>query len=389
MKKLITLSIAALALTQSAYATNGTNLIGYGSQSRAMGGTGVAMFQGAETAFNNPALIGSGDKNVEISIGGTLFTPSVSYEDDFSGVSDSDTDTSIIPAISVINKINSDVTVGLAMYGTAGMGVDYRGSSNTALNTQNNNMMNMRLSIPVAYKVMNGLTLGIAPVIEYGSLSMNGTGVTNDLSYGYELGAAYTYSTATIGLDYKSDIDHDYGDTFNSDFTGGTQSTLGTPAVLALGISNDFKIAEGRTMTLSADYKRIFNSSAAGFDDFGWEDQNVYGIGIQCENLNTGISLRAGYNYGAQPLADFTDNANGSVGSYMAFPAVTEHHFTLGGSYAVNDVTSIDLAYVYGIGSASQDVKYTNPTTGVESPYTSVETVNDQSSLSLALNYGF
>jgi long-chain fatty acid transport protein len=384
MKKIITLSIAALALTQSAYATNGTNLIGYGAQSRAMGGTGVAMYQGAETAFNNPALIGKGTKNVEISIGGTLFTPSVSYEDGFSGTSDSDTGTSIIPAISVINKINKDVSIGVAMYGTAGMGVDYRDSSNAAISAQNNNMMNMRLSVPVSYQVINGLTLGLAPVIEYGSLSMNGVGVTNDLAYGYELGAAYTYATATVGIDYKSAIEHDYGNTFNSDFTGGTQSTLGTPAVLALGVSNDFRIAEGRTMTLSADYKRIFNSSAAGFDDFGWEDQNVYGVGIQCQNENTGISLRAGYNYGAQPLAEFTDNPNGSLGSYMAFPAVTEHHFTLGGSYAVNDVTSIDLAYVYGMGSASQDVNYGGP--GMD---TTIETINDQNSFSVALNYGF
>jgi long-chain fatty acid transport protein len=45
------------------------------------------------------------------------------------------------------------------------------------------------------------------------------------------------------------------------------------------------------------------------------------------------LALRAGYNYGASPLAEERAFEN------LAFPAVAEHHFTIGAGYEAGGLT--------------------------------------------------
>jgi len=258
----------------------------------------------------------------------------------------------------------------------------------------NDNLMLMRMSIPVAYTVA-GFSVGLAPVIEYGALSM-GTGVTTDIAMGFEIGAAYSIAGVSMGLDYKSAVTHDFKNTFNStiDSTNGqldptnVQSKLDTPAVLGLGVS--YEIAGS---TIALDYKNIAYSSAKGFEDFGWENQSVFALGY--EYAADVWALRAGYNYGASPLS--TDmNVNGSnmnpiVGSLMMFPAVCESHYTVGGSYNFNETISADLAFMYATGSATTDIPGFDPATGlpVGAYVGEVTATNDQTALSFALNYAY
>ena len=219
----------------------------------------------------------------------------------------------MIPSVAVINKVNDSFAWGLALYGVGGMGVDYREAEDTTAvgaNNINDNLMLMRMSIPLAYAT-HGFSVGIAPVIEYGSLAMN-NGVTTDIAMGYEIGAAYSIKGFSVGLDYKSAVTHDFKNTFNSTIdstTGGldannVQSKLDTPSVIGLGIS--YKIAGS---TIAIDYKKIGYGSAKGFEDFGWEDQNVYAIGY--EYAAKSWALRAGYNYGASPLPTDIDISAG------------------------------------------------------------------------------
>lgn len=380
MKKTIKLAVvAALALgTTSAFATNGTSLIGYGAKSRAMGGTGVAQYQGAESGFNNPALLGYAKGN-EGSIGGTYFAPDVTFDNsDFGGnKATSDANPSMIPAVSLVSKVSDNFAWGLAMYGVGGMGVDYREATNG--NTANDNLMLMRMSIPLAYTT-NGVSIGLSPVIEYGSLAMNTAagsagGVTTDIAYGYELGLAYEISGLTLGLDYKSAVTHDFKNTFQS---SATNTKLDTPAVIAVGASYNMGAS-----TIAIEYKNIAYSSAKGMEDFNWNDMNVYAIGYEYAASNW--AARIGYNYGEQPIsldAAFNGGNNTTMGSLAAFPAVTESHFTLGGSYSFNEKVSVDLAYVYGTGSAKSE--FPDSPLGFQ-----VETVNDQNSVTVAANFAF
>jgi len=389
MKKTIKLALSASLLlgATSSFATNGTNLIGFGAKSRAMGGTAISNFNGAESAFANPALISKSKATTETTIGATLLMPDVSFEAAPYGVSESSSTSGdgMIPSVAVINKVDDSLSWAMALYGVGGMGVDYRDESNMLSNT-NDNLMLMRMSIPIAYTI-EGVSIGIAPVIEYGSLaisSMDGTnpsGVTTDIATGFELGAAYEIAGVSLGLDYKSAVTHDFKNTFASGASG--NSKLDTPAVLGLGVS--YSMDEH---TVALDYKSIAYSSAKGFDDFGWEDQDVIAIGYEYTTKTWGA--RIGYNYGKSPLpTDTVTNAatSTSLGSMMMFPAVTETHITFGGSYSLNKTMSVDLAYM--IASGSQTIDLAANSGGLGTPAGEATATNDQTALSFAVNYAY
>ncbi|MDA3946029.1 MAG: outer membrane protein transport protein [Helicobacteraceae bacterium] len=396
----------------SAFATNGTNLIGYGAQSRAMGGTAISNFNGAESAFANPALITSSTKTTEATVGATLLMPDVSFEADAfanmnlsggSATAASDNSSTagdgMVPSVAVINKVNDSFAWGLALYGVGGMGVDYRTTTPDSAITGgrvNDNLMLMRMSVPLAYTI-SGFSVGIAPVIEYGALSiqqMDGSdgnsygGVTTDIAIGFEVGAAYTIAGVSLGLDYKSAVTHDFENTFNSSMTGGVQSKLDTPAVIGAGVS--YEMAGN---TIAFDYKNIAYGSAKGFEDFGWDDQDVFALGY--EYAAESWAVRLGYNYGASPLptdiaspaVDGGTSFNQVAGSMMMFPAVCESHYTVGGSYSFTDVISADLALMYATGSATAATPDLSDMGGA--PAGEITATNDQTAVSFALNYAY
>ncbi|MDD4855562.1 MAG: outer membrane protein transport protein [Sulfuricurvum sp.] len=361
MKRTIKLAVAAaVALTSTAaFATNGDSLIGTGAKARGMGGAGIGMSHGAESALTNPALITSVN-GTEISFGGTVFMPKVKT-DIGAGSTDSAADLSVIPEVSIAQKVSDNFYWGIGMFGTAGMGTDYRGTG------QNMNMVTnlqlMQFAVPLAYKT-GGFSFGVAPVLQYGSLDIKyktigfggaestTQGVAQDFGYGYNLGAAFSEEGLTVGASYKSAIDMVYTGQINAATTqfNGLMGTavlsdhLEQPAEVGVGAS--YKIG-GSTVAL--DFKQIKWGSAKGYKDFGWEDQNVYILGYQF--AQDSWALRAGYNYGKNPIKEQNGaTAQGAVNNFfnlLGFPAIVEKHYTVGGSYAFNKTTSADLAYVY------------------------------------------
>lgn len=361
MKRSIKLAVAAaVALTSTAaFATNGDHLIGTGAKARGMGGIGIGMSHGAESALTNPALITSVDGS-EISFGGTIFMPKVQTNIG-AGYTESAADLSVIPEVSIAQKASENFYWGIGMFGTAGMGTDYRGTG------QNMNMVTnlqlMQFAVPLAYKV-GGFSIGVAPVLQYGSLDIKykllgfggaestTQGVAQDFGKGYNLGAAYSTQGLTVGASYKSAIDMVYTGQIAAATAqfGGMMGTrvlsdhLEQPAEVGVGAS--YKIG-GNTIAL--DYKQIKWGSAKGYQDFGWEDQKVYMLGYQYTQDSWG--LRAGYNYGKNPIKEQNGaTAQGAVNNFfnlLGFPAIVEKHYTVGGTYAFNKATSADLAYVY------------------------------------------
>jgi long-chain fatty acid transport protein len=340
MKSNVKIITAFAVLSTSLYATNGDHLIGIGAKSLGMGGVGIAISHGAESALANPALI-TAVKNKEVSFGGTLFMPDV----ETNGIQ-SAADLSVIPAVSVVSKATDSFYWGMGMWGTAGMGVDYReaGGANSAMVT---NLQLMQFGVPLAY-ADKGFSIGITPILQYGALDMSYTGshtkgVAQDLAFGYDIGAAYTVSDVTVGLVYKSPIKMNYSGQIASaaiDFSvSGLSDDLEQPSEMGAGIA----YAMGSSV-IALDYKRINWASAAGYKDFGWKDQNVYAIGYQ--HTQDAWVIRAGYNYAKSPIVN---NPNDTIDmlNLLAFPATVESHYTVGGSYGFSKKTSVDLAYVY------------------------------------------
>ena len=454
--KLITLSL----LTATAlHATNGDNLIVVGTKARGMGGVGIAVSHGSESALNNAAMITSVE-GTEITFGGTLFMPDIhtsfagnsAYGNPGDGAGGPGTNPmnpgsaffdqenyrsganrNVIPSVSIAHKVNENWFVGIGMFGTAGMGTDYRkaGTPGTitpptgtgpqpagSVNYGNFNMITnlqlMQFAVPIAYKT-GGLSLAVTPILQYGNLDMNynhpdprvgsvGNGLAQDFGLGYNLGISYDFAAngvdgLTLGAIYKSSIEMDYDGQLTTalkpflDPRAGSLDplfsigdTLEQPAEYGVGI--------GYTMgqhTVGFDYKKIKWSETKGYGDFGWEDQDVYSVGYQFAQDNWAV--RAGYNYGSSAVVEGNDPRLNFF-NLLGFPATSEKHYTVGGSYAFNDQFSLDLAYVYSptntetfdLGSfANSPMDPNQPGMGLES----ITNEHQENSVSFQLSYRF
>jgi len=406
MKKTIKLAVvAALALgTTSAFATNGDVMIGQGAKSRAMGGTGIAKSFGAESALVNPANISS-VKDMEATVSVTYFAPDVKLgsnaraninnaigangaalatiggTNDTSLVvpgasssivmSDSGSGSSLIPELYFASRLADKLVVGIAIAGTAGMGTDYTNNADNGTFAMMTALSLLKVAVPVSYNINGGLTLGVAAVMQYGSLEMkhdtmpSGTranGASTDIGYGYEVGLNYTNSGLTLGAVYKSAIAMSYENTIGAslaDFgvSGAITSgdSLEQPEERGIGIA----YAMGAN-TLTADYKNIAWGDAKGYSDFGWENQDVYALGY--EYAAKSWAFRAGYNYAKSPIVEQDGSKTGSPtsgpgGNYVGavknffnmagFPGIVETHYTIGAGYDITEALTLDGSFIY------------------------------------------
>ncbi len=386
--KLITLSLITSTML---HATNGDNLIAVGAKARGMGGTGIAVSHGAESALSNGALITSVE-NTEITFGGTLFMPDISTE--IAGMGPeytSDADTNMIPEVSIAHKINDNWYIGVGMWGTGGMGVDY---SNVPGNFQMvTNLQLMQFGVPIAYKT-DGLSLAVTPILQYGNLDIdydstvmpgggpNGAGLAQDFGFGYNLGLAYDFAAngikgLTFGAMYKSTIEMEYDPQLSSAMAGfgvtPFSDTLEQPEEYGVGIA----YAMGQH-TFAFDYKKIKWSEAEGYGDYGWDDSDVYAVGYQYTENEWAVRL--GYNHASSAVVE-TENSLFNMLNLLGFPATAEDHYTVGGSYQFTNAFSLDLAYVH---SPSNTETFSIAPMG-----STISTDHEENSVSFQLAYKF
>lgn len=382
MKKTrLALAIATTAMASTpVLATNGDNLIGLGAQSRALGGTGTAAFFGSENALTNPALLGK-SQGTEFAIGGTLFKPDVKATSNVANPAveasqTSDNDSNIIPEVSLSTRINNNWTFGLGIFGSAGMGVDYRDTA--GLFKGYSNLQLMKFAPTLAYNTSR-FGFGLAPVIQYGALDINyqdasgnnvGNGMSTDIGYGYNLGGYFDITPDfTIGLTYQSAIDMKYKDqitTAADGFAIGPNSPIGQKTITSDHLEQPAEIKVGLAYTmgsfmLTADAKQIQWGQAKGYKDFNWKDQNVFGVGAKYSGNRFWAGI--GYNYGEDPIDKLDGDSTGATigtggGTGYSneavnlfnnhfFPGIVESHFTFGGGYQLTKNLALDGAVVY------------------------------------------
>ena len=109
------------------------------------------------------------------------------------------------------------------------------------------------------------------------------------------------------------------------------------------------------------------------------------------------LALRAGYNYGKSPIrggvknpmnANKIPNFNAQFSDFqiamfnlIGFPAITQHHITLGLGYEFTKNFSIDLAYKHAFNKKVSATDNTNTF--------SIKAQNAQNAISIGLNWKF
>lgn len=387
--KKLAIAFSTGVLASTASATNGDNLIAIGPNARAMGGVGIAIPQDAISAvFANPAAMcfTPGCAYSEVNFASTLFMPHITGEivnggGDFRARSDEKI--YAIPAIGISVPIDPETRrwrFGLSAYGVTGLGVDYRGTVLDQPQFFNfgpagkfplvaggyTSFQIMKVGPAIAYQITPKLSVGVALHMDYAILDL-GSGSSPAYGFGGQLGVLYKPTQAlSLGLTYVSPQQTSFGHVTDFNGDGALDSlALESPNIVGVGIGYSF--AEDR-LVVGLDGKWLNWSGAKGYKDFDWQDQWVVGAGAQFAAIPKKLFVRTGYNFGNNPVKTH----NGWNGSMLAptpdmvnvqgkmvpryyyetfrsigFPAVVEHHFTVGIGYAFSEKFELNLAYMH------------------------------------------
>jgi len=162
---------AGLTISNTAFATNGMNLEGYGPIAHSMGGASMAYDNGTAAVINNPATLGlmkDNSSRLDLAVG--LLGPDI--EASVGGLTaNSSGDAYYMPAIGWAKR-QDKYTYGFGVFGQGGMGTEYSASSwmgdpsngaNTALSQRLTNRAELsvgRLMLPLTFQANNKLIIG-------------------------------------------------------------------------------------------------------------------------------------------------------------------------------------------------------------------------------------
>lgn len=359
-----------LAAATPALATNGMRMPGFGPVQNSMGGVSAGATLDAASVISNPA--GLAGLKPQIELGLTYFKPTVSYSasesplpPQFTGAVvarpgvqvDSQRGASPIPTLAAVIPINDQLTFGIGAFGVSGMGTDY--VQNLYSGATYTSYLQARLVPALAYKVTPQVWIGLGVNAMLAQMSWNAAagfgGMLHDTATSYGIGATAgakfdVNDWLTLGAAYETPS---YFGDFSFDIPAHQAINPATfqPAQVPAGTdklsfdqpmtaSFGFALTPTPLLLLAGDVEWINwaatngaskptfsqNQSAAMPWNMSWKNQWVFKAGAQFAATQQ-LKLRAGYNYGRMPL-----NAQRAFEN-LAFPAVSEHHISIGAGY--------------------------------------------------------
>ena len=371
--------MALAGMAGSAFATNGYFSHGYGQSAKGMGGAGIAYPQDTLAAATNPAgMVHLGNR---MDIGLEIFAPDRGFT--YAGGSvDGNGDGAMeswfpLPEFGYNHMINNNMSFGVSVFGNGGMNTTYADGDHpftgfpgaTPGSTVGIDLMQMFIAPTVAYKVNEQLSVGaslnlIAQAFEakglqgFGVADASGGDIGRDFSYGasVRLGAMYQVNSAvTLGATYQSKANMGEFDDYAMLFPNSGDFDI--PASYGVGIA--LKATDKLDVAFDVvriDYSGVdvtgndpkFSLFMANQHGFGWDDQTVFKLGAAYK-YTSDLTLRAGLNYGKQPIdlpaAPTADDIGFELNTLA--PGVVETHLTLGFTKELSAGSSITGSYMH------------------------------------------
>ena len=389
-------------------------MIGIGPNSRALGGTGIASAQDAVSAvFSNPAAmcLSESCSQPQVDVSFTTFMPKTSakfsmMDGNMTFKGDSDSDLYFIPAIGVSLPFGEGGRLrgGFAIYGISGLGVDYEGTALSPMAPFDyTNLAIMKIAPSIAYAVTPDISIGASMHIQYAELE---TGTHNpqmgffgtkhrddaDVALGLQIGATWKASEClTFGATYTTAQNNTFKDVMpamdaNGRPNGQMDSSFDLESPQQAGVGVSWVGLKDR-LTLSGDIKWLNWGNADGYSDFGWDDQWTFGVGAQYELIEDKLVARVGYNYGKNPLRN--QRFDQDMMSIIGFPAVVEHHLTLGLGYQINEDFVLNVAWVHAFENTQKSTIADGSSMGLPPGAASVESSLYEDTIDVGLSWRF
>ncbi len=382
-----------------AFATNGLNAIGFGAKSMGLAGADVAVVDDTYALNINPAGLDEIDQQHLDLYAAAALALDIGHKDQYGNDVEINNDMVMFGNIGYAQRLkDSPFTVGVGFFGQGGAGVEYP-NLRTAFGTDDRLISQIRiarLNLGLSYRLQAKTSVGISIITTYADAEQEifpqtsvYTGALATSFFGYELRKLKGYSPAVkFGLKHKLNRDLTFGMAYTNEtalkLEGGYLISNKTALVNGKVVYRDAKI-EGiklpQELNLGLFYrinskwdisteftwldwsKAMYSSSltASNPDNAAappmlqqtaitdWRDQYVLSIAAQY-HYDSNMILRAGYNYGRNPIPSYTLSPILSV--------FDEHHFTFGSSHIINAAWQLHTAIEY---IPSQKVTYTNP----------------------------
>jgi long-chain fatty acid transport protein len=394
----LAIAVAAAVASPSAFATNGILQAGNGMVAHGVGGAGLANAAEASSGMDNPALISH--TGTAVNVAWSMFMPLRELDATAVGGSKvaSDSNEFAIPQASFTVKSSNLISWGVMAYALGGMNTDYP-TGPYGGNPQTVNLQGLIVSPQISFAFTKDLSFGVAALIGKESLrtrnlfgqGASGTGEDSEVGFGAKLGLNWNVAQAvSLGFTLQPKMSFGEMDYFknlisNFGFTGDAQLTLPDQ----YGIGGKFGI--GKSVDIVADIMYYKWSGVDVFDFFGWDDQVVYKVGAEFRPGDA-WALRVGYNYGKSPIkaGNRVPSTGGGMDAAFAnypFPAISEHHFTLGAGYKLAKNVSVDGYFLYSPENTEESTT-TSQTSGGPVP-AGFKVSMRQSAFGVGLNVGF
>jgi len=385
VRRVLPIVIASLLTLNSAFATDGYFLTGYGTKQQGQGGAGVAKPADSLAGATNPAgltLVGN-----RFDLGLTLFRPNRSANiignqlppgyPNVNGTYDANRVKNFeLPELGYSLQIRPNLALGVAIYGNGGLDTSYAKPIGLFGTTRGGvDIEQVFISPTLAYKAGAHNSFGIAANIaiqrfsaeglqNFVSLSSDPAHLTNtghsyaagggvrvgwlgELNKAVSVGATYQSRTYLSKFNRYSGLFAEHGGfDVPSNFAGGAAVKLGSKTTL---LYDEERILYGQVKSIA---NTLASTSPLGSDNgpgFGWHDINVVKTGIDYD-VNPALTVRGGYNHGGVPFDSSQTFFN------ILAPAVTKDHLHVGATVTLNGGKEISFAYIHAFNNTVNGV---------------------------------
>ena len=388
-----------LAWPSAALATHGMNPIAFDAHAAGLGGADTALSLSTLSLVRNPASIAFLGTRVDLNL--SLTVPSLTLNDEVQGQMVLNTDLAsedaIFPLFGVAfaTEVTDGLHLGLGVYAQGGLGADFKGlatfadgDASAALTTNpspatydtHSKVQYLRIAPTVAYALSDAVSLGAALHVGLAQMEFSHSGMQFPEADGDHVYVPHAIDFASdwaltlsgsVGLqaallegDLRFGTSLVFGakPAFEGELTLDGQLTydaktddFGWPLGVAFGVAG--RVFDD-ALLLSADFRFDLWSdsvdevtitgdlSSQGPPDFAkvqlpfvldWRDRAVLALGAELAVVRDLLAVRLGYAYSPSPVTPSGVNA--------LFPAVTDHHLTLGlGLSNIAGGLTLDLA---------------------------------------------
>jgi long-chain fatty acid transport protein len=370
-----TLGLALLlVVARHANATNGYFLEGYGTNSKAQAGVGIALPLDSLTVATNPAgLTAIADG---VTFGVEIFRPRRDAALDQGGQTEefdgNGTRTFYLPEIGFSRHLGDRLAWGVALYGNGGLDTNYGSNPYARFGAQGSAGVDLEqafLTPALAVKINDANSLGVALNVAYQRFEAKGIGIFGNFSeapgevsnrghddstgIGIRLGwLGRLNDYVSLGASWQSKTHMGQFQKYRGLFADG--GSFDIPESYALGVA----VRPTQALTIGVDWQRILYGGVAsvgnsldalfagvplGASDgpgFGWRNISVLKLGGSYA-INQSVTVRAGVSKSQQPVP-----ASQTFFNILA-PGVIETHLTAGASWNLAHRNALSFAWLH------------------------------------------